>query len=489
MGWITVYALGLLLNAAAARPLVGARYFGGWYNCSQTPASCWSHFRGFSPLGVPTDNFFPSYPSRAPLLGLYTTNASTITAEVAAADGALDFFAMLFYKGDAVCGSNADPNLAYCLNAPLAFMLNSSLVWAGASRLHFFITYSNDIDAGSPGMFVGAAGAAAWAALVRTWVAAFAHPRYLRVGGRPIFEVLIPAVFALQCGGNTTLANALLAQLRAAGAAAGVGAPLIGGGWALPSVPGAAPPAPRSHPEGYMLYAGAGIPSCAGACSLGNLTGGVAACEAGCNATPGCAAFVARQGGCELKAAAGPGAPGAGDVYVRVLEAAAFDFTATYNAAPPVCPGFDDWECPRYHNSWMPNATPAGAKIFPYAECADFQAAARGNHSGDPVPYLPNLIAGFDPRPWEEHAPSFAPPTDAEWRAALAQARDLVVAPGNRVFGFPDGSGGVQPAVCIYAWNEFGEGGILAPTAGAGSALLQAVADVFAPSAALKGSV
>lgn len=464
-------------------PFIGARYFGGWYNCSLTPnPSCWSHFRGFAPLGAPTDNFFPLYPSRVPLLGLYTTNVSTITAEVAAADTALDYFSMLFYQGDARCGTNADPNLAFCLNAPLAFMLNTSSLWDGTSRLHFFITYSNDIDAGSPGMFVGDAGAAAWAALVRTWVNAMAHPRYLRVNGRPIFEVLIPAVFSNQCGGNTTLANALLAALRDAGVAAGVGAPLIGGGWAFPSVPGAQPPAPRPHPSGYMLYAQTDIPTCTGDCNLMNLTGDVAACEAGCNSTAGCAAFVAWPGGgCALKRAAGPGAPGAGDVYVRVQDPAAFDFSATYNAAPPVCPGEPNWECPRYKNSWWPNATPAGAKVFPYAECADFQAAARGNHSGDPVPYLPNLIAGFDPRPWEEQSPSFAPPTDAEWRAALTQAKDLVAAPGNTVFGFPDGRGGVVPAAMIYAWNEFGEGGILAPSAGAGSSLLQAVADVFAP--------
>jgi hypothetical protein len=400
----------LLITVAQGRgPFIGARYFGGWYNCSLTPQSCWSHFRGYAPLGAPTDNFFPLYPSRVPLLGLYTTNVSTITAEVAAADTALDYFSVLFYQGDARCGTNADPNLAFCLNAPLAFMLNTSSLWDGTSRLHFFITYSNDIDAGRPGMFVGDAGAAAWNALVRTWVNAMAHPRYLRVNGRPIFEVLIPAVFSNQCGGNTTLANALLAALRDAG---------------------------------FVAWAG---------------------------------------GGCALKRVAGPGAPGAGDVYVRVQDPAAFDFSATYNAAPPVCPGEPNWECPRYKNSWWPNATPAGAKVFPYAECADFQAAARGNHSGDPVPYLPNLIAGFDPRPWEEQSPSFAPPTDAEWRAALTQAKDLVAAPGNTVFGFPDGRGGVVPAAMIYAWNELGEGGILAPSAGAGSSLLQAVADVFAP--------
>ena len=41
-----------------------------------------------------------------------------------------------------------------------------------------------------------------------------AHPRYLKVDGRPVFEVLIPDVFISQCGGNTTLADELLDVLR-----------------------------------------------------------------------------------------------------------------------------------------------------------------------------------------------------------------------------------------------------------------------------------
>ena len=87
-------------------------------------------------------------------------------------------------------------------------MLNSTTVWKSTARLKFFITYSNDIDAQSPGSFVGAAGAAKWALLVKTWVAAMQHPRYLRVGGRqveiywvsPRIRSSTPAVFTR--GGN-----------------------------------------------------------------------------------------------------------------------------------------------------------------------------------------------------------------------------------------------------------------------------------------------
>jgi hypothetical protein len=186
-----------------------------------------------------------------------------------------------------------------------------------------------------------------------------------------------------------------------------------------------------------------------------------------------------------LTRTAGPGAAGEGEFYVRVAPDVAWEWRGTYNDAPPICyagPGrTDPGECPEYANAWWPNATAAGAKIFPYAEILKYQADARGNQSGDAAPYMPNVIAGFDPRPWEEHAPSFAPPTRSEWAAALTQARDLVEAADNRVFGIPDATapGGVRPAISIYAWNELAEGGIVAPTRGQGTMMIDVIAEVF----------
>jgi len=418
-----------------------------------------------------------------PTLGLYTTLLSTVAAEVRVADRALDYFAMLWYDApDSFCGINPDPNLSWCLDSALAFMLNSSEVWEGVSRLYFYITYSNDVDRGNGGMFVGPAGAQAWLSRVNTWVSAMKHPRYLSVNGRPVFEVLIPEIFVAQCGGNVTLTNELLAQLKSAAVDAGVGEPIVGGGWQNPSVP-YNPPPPRPHPNGYMTYPSTDIP-CKN-CDIQVLDIQLEQCEAACNATAGCTAFIyyspPEPQQCVLKSVAGPGAPGSGDAFVRVLEATRFDFTATYNSAPPLCPGAPAWVCPQYVNSWLPNATPSGAKIFPYSQCSDFQAAARGNHSQDSIPYLPNLIAGFDPRPWEEESPSFSPPSPSEWEAALQQVKEFVSIPTNSKFGFPDASqpNGIQPAACIYAWNEFGEGGILAPTQGAGTMMIDTVARVF----------
>ena len=40
----------------------------------------------------------------------------------------------------------------------------------------------------------------------------------------------------------------------------------------------------------------------------------------------------------------------------------------------------------------------------------------------------------------------------------------------------------MQKAFTIYAWNEFGEGGIVAPTKGRGHMMLQCIKDVFGTS-------
>jgi hypothetical protein len=236
-----------------------------------------------------------------------------------------------------------------------------------------------------------------------------------------------------------------------------------------------------------MLYSSTDVACAAAApCDIARVAGAPPACEAACNATAACAGFAAYANGtCVLKSMAGPGSSGAGDFYVRVAPTVAWEWRGTYNDAVPICYAganrTDPGECAEYKDAWNPNATNAGAKIFPYAEVLRFQADARGNQSLDASPYLPNVIAGFDPRPWEERAPSFSPPSRAEWAAALTQARDLVADAGNRVFGLPDATapGGIRPAISIYAWNEFGEGGILAPSRGNGTALLDILADVF----------
>ena len=517
--------------AAAPRVLVGAHYFGGWarHNNSTT----YSHFHGYLPRGQPTLDIFgvDAYPERTPTLlsdgaatGEWQQTEASTGRELRAADShGVDFFDVLYYDGGADCGTSpTDRNLAYCLDSPLAWMLNSTTVWAGVTNLRFYLSYSNDVDAHSPGKFVGASGDESWRRLVATWAAAMRHPRYLRVNGRPVFKVLIPDIFLkIECEGNVSLANQRLDELRAAVRAGGSCELLLGGGWQNPSIPATgAAPTKHPHPRGFMVYNQTEI-SCLGGCQVASRqVASLAACEALANATALVAAFsidadrrtsdadtrsssetenkteaaVRLSLNCTLFSKDGPGGYSkTRDTYVRVLGEAAYDFTGSYNAAPPIC--LDRCaccacRCAKYTNSWWPNSTAAGAKVFSYREMGEYQTQARTNHSRDTVPYLANVIAGFDPRPWQEHNTAFSPPTPTEWDTALRAVKAQCLNVSNR-FGFPDASqpGGVQPAFVIYAWNEYGEGGLLAPTQGLGDSLIKGIASVFLPNQSIASSL
>lgn len=67
---------------------------------------------------------------------------------------------------------------------------------------------------------------------------------------------------------------------------------------------------------------------------------------------------------CTLLRVAGPGAPDSSrTTYVRAPGVPIkYDWTGTYNAAPPVCPEQPNWVCKRYVNSWFPNATAGGGQ-------------------------------------------------------------------------------------------------------------------------------
>jgi len=139
-----------------------------------------------------------------------------------------------------------------------------------------------------------------------------------------------------------------------------------------------------------------------------------------------------------------------------------FDFTATYMSIPEV----DVREAEH-----------------PYDALAAEARAARALHAGDPIPWMPYLAAGWNPRPWTHpqsdpnHRRFFTFPTRAEWAAELQAVRDDLA--GGKRLGIPRRNGSCQPAFTIYAWNEFGEGGIVAPTQGEGAMKLEAIREVF----------
>ena len=139
-----------------------------------------------------------------------------------------------------------------------------------------------------------------------------------------------------------------------------------------------------------------------------------------------------------------------------------FDFTATYMSVPPVEPREAE---------------------YPYATLAQEARQARAAHADDPVPWVPYLAAGWNPRPWTHpeadphHRSFFTFPTRAEWTEELRAIKaDFQRYPR---LGLPCSGGARQPVFTIYAWNEFGEGGIVAPTQGEDSMKLEAIRGVF----------
>jgi hypothetical protein len=82
------------------------------------------------------------------------------------------------------------------------------------------------------------------------------------------------------------------------------------------------------------------------------------------------------------------------------------------------------------------------------------------------VPYVPYLPSGWDPRPWKDPRPGFAFPDREEWRGALRSLKETFEKYPS--LGIPLADGSTEPAFSVYAWNEYGEGGILSPTRGDG---------------------
>lgn len=123
-------------------------------------------------------------------------------------------------------------------------------------------------------------------------------------------------------------------------------------------------------------------------------------------------------------------------------------------------------------------------QVFPWAQESAYVQEWRVKHRDAAVKsaayaHVPNVMSGWDPRPWHERRASYIFPTATEWETELqVMARDLWNAPS---MGFPLPDGSRQPAFSIYAWNEFGEGGVLAPSVGWNESRLEAIARTFPP--------
>lgn len=121
---------------------------------------------------------------------------------------------------------------------------------------------------------------------------------------------------------------------------------------------------------------------------------------------------------------------------------------------------------------------PVKAEPYPYADLIDFAENGWKTYSDYlNIPYLPYVPSGWDPRPWKDSRPAFNLPNKDEWTDALKRVKKMLDEEKN--LGIPYGNQKIQKSILIYAWNEFGEGGICAPTQGDGYMKLEAIREVF----------
>jgi hypothetical protein len=95
-------------------------------------------------------------------------------------------------------------------------------------------------------------------------------------------------------------------------------------------------------------------------------------------------------------------------------------------------------------------------------------------------PYIPLITTGWDPRPWQDAANAAS--TRPYWLyypdRTPADVRRFIDAAVRWLDEHPQQTTR-ERIVMLYAWNEYGEGGYLAPTRGDANAYLDAVAQAL----------
>jgi hypothetical protein len=139
-----------------------------------------------------------------------------------------------------------------------------------------------------------------------------------------------------------------------------------------------------------------------------------------------------------------------------------FDFTSTYMELPLDLP------------------PPEGSAYHPYETLAEFMRGGRKVHGDDALPYLPYFGLNFNAEPWGDQRSRFEFPTREQLKKEFQLLKaDLENAELN--LGVPLDDGKLQKIFTIYAWNEYGEGGFLAPSVEEQTMKLEVLEEVFAP--------
>jgi hypothetical protein len=184
--------------------LVGISYFAGWWE--QTPNK-WQ--------GQDGKDWRDKYSNRIPLLGQYNDQQTMDKEIIAASSYGVDFFAILWYPVDA---NNPPETHAVYLNRGLDNFINSK----EAHRMKFMFEFCNH----PPFEKITDQ---SWQKMIdETWLKAFKHPSYLRVGEKLVFKIHSGDAYYSSCNQDTNLMKSRLDILRQKVKDAGLGEMLIG---------------------------------------------------------------------------------------------------------------------------------------------------------------------------------------------------------------------------------------------------------------------
>jgi hypothetical protein len=127
------------------------------------------------------------------------------------------------------------------------------------------------------------------------------------------------------------------------------------------------------------------------------------------------------------------------------------------------------------YTGWNYVRSKDGSRVADYSSMVDtylnfYRAAAQ---TGNILPYITPASPGFDDRPWYGgQATVRQNPTPEKFGTMLIGARGLLDNPKS-----------TPRILMIEAWNEFGEGAVIAPTKKWGLKYLQVIKQIFAPTA------
>ena len=148
----------------------------------------------------------------------------------------------------------------------------------------------------------------------------------------------------------------------------------------------------------------------------------------------------------------------AGDIPERMKnEMDGIDFFSTYMDVPPDEPAAAD---------------------YPYERLFDFTAKMAEGFGGAGIPYQPYLPVGWNPKPTYDPRPGYSLPTKTQITESAKKLMEII--DKYDCLGVSEKGKNRTESFTVYSWNEFGEGGFLAPTIIGGFDKLEGLRDALA---------